>query len=216
MCHSSLHYITLISKNQTWQRKGGDAIYVSPYVITDWGIQGLHFNMLNQLWSSHQTALQRNFHFSQGSKGLHVKDPVCAQICAPGPYSSDDIVALFTTLMPILSLSPIEVIRHALFMFDHSTSESWACLICNSSAGHWRWMRSAWDTQNSLWGLLCNKNQNNDDAKAKLRGMSHIDRAAVRAGNVVTAVLINAIYWQASMCVKKHNASFTQMHSTYE
>lgn len=37
----------------------------------------------------HQTVLQRNFHVSQGSKGLHMKDLLYAQICAPGPYSSD-------------------------------------------------------------------------------------------------------------------------------
>lgn len=37
----------------------------------------------------HQIALQRNFHVSQGSKGLRMKDPLSAQICAPGPYSSD-------------------------------------------------------------------------------------------------------------------------------
>lgn len=37
----------------------------------------------------HHAALQRNVHVSQGSKGLHVKDLLCAQICAPGPCSSD-------------------------------------------------------------------------------------------------------------------------------
>ena len=37
----------------------------------------------------HHRALQRNFHVSQGSKGLHMKDPLCAKICTPQPCSSD-------------------------------------------------------------------------------------------------------------------------------
>ncbi|KAI3351877.1 hypothetical protein L3Q82_020703, partial [Scortum barcoo] len=37
----------------------------------------------------HQIVLQRNFHVTRGSKDPHMKDLLYAQICAPGPYSSD-------------------------------------------------------------------------------------------------------------------------------
>lgn len=191
--------LALISKNQTWHdtQGWGYALYVSPYVryesICDhWaGIQRIHFNTLNQLWSlgltkqhfkgiSMSVRVQRAFIWKTCSVPRDVPLNSVAQMC--------HIVAPFSTLILTLSPSPMEVIRRALFMLDHSTSKSWAlrlpCLICDSSAGHWRWLRSAWETQNSLWGLLCNKNQNNDDAKAKLRGVSYMDRAAAWVCNV--------------------------------
>lgn len=138
------------------------------------GIQRIHFDILNQIWSSGFTKQ----HFKRIYMSVRVQRPIIWKTRSE-PRSVPlnptalmcHIVAPFSTLIPTLSLSPMEVIKRALFMFDHSTSESWALrpprLICDSSAGQWRWLRLAWDTQNSLWGLLCNTNQNNDDTRAE-------------------------------------------------
>lgn len=155
------------------------------------GIQKIHFNTLHQLWSlgltkrhfkgiSMSVRVQRVFIWKARSVPRSVPLNPTALLC--------HILAPFSTLIPTLSLTPMEVIKRALFMLEHSTSKRRAlrlpCLIRDSSAGHWRWLRSAWDALDSLWGLLCNKNQNNDDAKAKLRAMSYTDRAAARICSV--------------------------------
>lgn len=170
-----------------------DALYVSPYVkpvgICDRsvGIQRIHLNILTQLWSLGLTKP----HFKRAPTSVRVqrvftwKTRSVPRSVPPNPTAlMCHTVAPFSTLIPTLSLTPMEVIRRALSMLDHSSSEGRAwrlpCLMCDSSAGHWRWLQSAWDTQPSLWGLLHKQNQNNDDAKAQLRGMSYMDRAAVR------------------------------------
>lgn len=170
------------------QRTGGKRRLCYSICEHMWSLRGntkdpfQHVNPALQ-FRPHQTALQRDFHVSQGSRSCVWKAHSVPRSVPLDPTAlMFYIVAPFSTLMPTLSLSPMEVIKRTLFMLDHSTSQSWTlrvpCLMCDSSAGHWRWLRSAWYSQNSLWGLLCNKNQNNDDAKSKLRGEYHMGRAA--------------------------------------
>lgn len=82
-------------------------------------------------------ALQRNFYVSQGSKGLHIRDPLCARSVPLNPAAlMCHIVAPFSSLIPTLSLSPMEVIRRALFMLDQRAGhDDLPCLMCNSLCG---------------------------------------------------------------------------------
>lgn len=102
----------------------------------------VHFNMLNQRWCSgpNQRALQRRSHVSLGSKSLHIKDPLCTRSMPLNPTAlMCYIVAPFSTSIPTLSPSPMEVIKRALFTLDHRASRRWAlqlpCLIRNSLCG---------------------------------------------------------------------------------
>lgn len=115
-----------------------------------------------------QSAHQRSFHVIQGSKGLHIKDLLCTRSEPLNPPTlMCHTVAPFSSLLPTLSLTPMEVIKRALFRMitEPARAGHYDCLVSYAtlSAGHWRWLRSTRDTQNSLWGLLCNKNQNNDE-----------------------------------------------------
>lgn len=155
------------------------------------GIQRINLSIIKQLWGS---GLNKWHHIGISTSVKVQSAYIWKTHSLPRTVPQDPtafmcpIVAPSSTLMPTLSLSTMDVIGRALFMFDHSTSESKAlqlpCYICDFSAGHWRWLKSAWDTQNSWWGVLCNKNQNNDDARAKLRGMSYMDSAARRVCDV--------------------------------
>lgn len=175
----------------------GNTLRVSSYVrsvsICDhWvGLQSVLFNMLNLLWSLGLTEqhLKEISNVCQVSKGFRMKDLLCTQICAPEPSSGVPNSGTLHYSDSHIVTEPMGVIKRTLFMLDHSTSKSWAswlpCRICDASAGHWRWLRSVWDTQNSLWRLQRNEIQNNDDAKARLRGTAHIDAAGARVCKVL-------------------------------
>lgn len=96
-------------------------------ICDDWvRIQRIHFNMLNQLWSLGLTKQ----HFKGISTSVRVQrafiwktHSVPRSVPLNPAVLMYHIVAPFSTVIPTLSPSPMEVIRRALFMLDHCTSE---------------------------------------------------------------------------------------------
>ena len=132
ICFSSIP-LTLISNNQTWHNiqgggAGGCPLCFSICQICDdcVRIQRIHFNMLNQLWSLGLTKQ----HFKGISTSVRVQrafiwktHSVPRSVPLNPPALMYHIVAPFSTVIPTLSPSPMEVIKRALFMLDHCTSE---------------------------------------------------------------------------------------------
>lgn len=148
--------ICLSQKNQVWHVWQVSTVFFSKYCIT-WVIWLVNQNTSDsfqhvtralEFWPPLKV-LQRSWHVTQGSKGQCVPRAVPLNPSALIWH----IVAAFSTLMPSLSRHPMEVIRHALFMFDHSTSKvgHCDCLVSVWVAGGWD--RSKWHVIHS--GVFC-------------------------------------------------------------
>lgn len=103
-----------------------------------------------------------------GSKGLHIRDPLCAKGSIPlNPAAlMCHIVAPFSSLIPTLSLSPMEVISRALFLPDQRVggalrlAMSHAQLQPRVTGDDWDWPGTH---SIHCGGLPPNKSQNNDE-----------------------------------------------------
>lgn len=100
-----------------------------------------HVKQVKQAWK------KKNIGVNHDSKGLHMNDPLCAQICGPWSFQLSCATSchFFTTMMASLLMRPMEVIKRILFMPEHVKSASYALpllwLIRDSSADGWRWLR---------------------------------------------------------------------------
>lgn len=100
----------------------------------------LHMSLTHPVWFWPRHKCFKGMSTSPwGSKGLHIRDPLCAKGSVPlNPAAlMCHIVAPFSSLIPTLSLSPMEVISRALFLPDQRVGGHYElpCPMRNSNRG---------------------------------------------------------------------------------